>query len=109
MPTAMSAMPPNTNNRRAPMVENVPATLAGIVLTAICLFNRPGAWASPAARRHHHNFPDKVIPVLYACWPSLLPSLRSARTKCWHYMVCEYVLRLNAFPMLQSSEVRDYG
>ena len=37
IPAAISAMPPKTSNRRAPMAENVAALLAGIVVVAALL------------------------------------------------------------------------
>src|SRR5437868_2480387 len=118
IPTAMSAMPPNTNNLRAPIAENVPTTLAGIVLVAICLFNRRELCVLTSPGNSPYNFePQRIQRITkdsFLCCVCVLveilvccPCLGSARTKRCHYMLGEHVLRLNAFPMLQSAEIGD--
>src|SRR5712692_4684314 len=98
MPPAISAIPPHTSSRRAPMGANAAATLAGVAGVAISY--------STAAKLRLARVARKPVSTRF-----LLVRSYSIAQGCWaecrHHVFGEHVLRLDALPMFQPAKVGD--
>src|ERR1700693_903716 len=89
IPAAISAMPPNTSKRRAPMADNVAAEISVMLIVAI---------VSVADSRGGCLHVVRLVRGSCLC---------ARRTERRHHMFGEHVLYLDALPVLQPAKVRD--